>query len=150
MVAEVTLVAGLPGSGKTSYLSRMEREGWLIFDDYKAEAFEDCSKFRSSKHFSRLTNAVRAGSKCVVADINFCRKESQEEAERELLTEVPGAKVSWCCFENNPFACAVNIRKRPGRSDSQREQELGYLEEYSPVYHFPRGAAILPVWREQG
>ena len=150
MESEVVLIAGLPGSGKTTYVSRMSLGcwlGWLIFDDFKAQAFEDCSKFRSSTKFPELIRGLREGRKCAVADINFCKAESREEAESDITAAVPGVKLSWRCFKNEPSACEVNIRIRPGRTDLQRQQELKYLAEYSPIYEIPQRAVILPVWR---
>jgi hypothetical protein len=148
MESEVVLIAGLPGSGKTAYLSRLSQDGWLIFDDFKAQAFEDCSKFRSSARFPELIRVLREDRNCAAADIYFCRISSREEAELDITAEVPDIKLSWRCFENEPSACEVNIRRRPGRTDLQRQQELKYLAEYSPIYEIPQSAVILPVWRE--
>jgi hypothetical protein len=150
MESEVVLIAGLPGSGKTTYLSQMSVGcwlDWLIFDDFKAQAFQDCAKFRSSTKFPELIRALREGRNCVVADINLCKAESREEAERDIAAEVPGVKLNWRCFQNEPSSCAVNVRRRPSRTDLQRQRELQYLAEYSPIYEIPAGAVILPVWR---
>jgi predicted ATPase len=39
------MVAGLPGCGKTTYLDELRRAGWSVFDDFKAEAIGDSSRF---------------------------------------------------------------------------------------------------------
>lgn len=39
MVGEIILIAGLPGSGKTTHMDSMRRDGWTIFDDFKANAY---------------------------------------------------------------------------------------------------------------
>lgn len=44
----------------------------MVFDDFKALAYEDCSKFRNSRKLSALLAALRNGLSCVVADIDFC------------------------------------------------------------------------------
>src|ERR1700686_4002088 len=95
MESEVVLLVGLPGSGKTTYLSQMLKDGWLIFDDFKALAINDCSKFRNSQSFPKLIRALRDGRRCVVADINFCKTESREEAEHDLLGGVRSVGVRW-------------------------------------------------------
>jgi hypothetical protein len=142
MDGEIVLIAGLPGSGKTCYLSEMEEVGWLVFDDYKREGTS--LEFRNSPRFQQLREALNIGSRCIVADIHFCKTESREEAERELGTEIPGVRISWRFFENDLSSCELNIRRR-GRCTMQ--SELGYLQEYSPVYRPPKGAIIMPVWK---
>ena len=37
MSAEIILIAGLPGSGKTTYINAREQEGWSIFDDFQGQ-----------------------------------------------------------------------------------------------------------------
>jgi hypothetical protein len=143
---EIVLIAGLPGCGKTTYLCEMLRDHWLIFDDFKREAFNDSSKFRDSRKFSALIQALRDQLRCVVADINFCRLDSRQEAEREVCAEVPGVRLSWRFFENDPSACEANVTAR-NRVCLQRE--LNLIGEYSPLYCIPRDAVVLPVWRKK-
>jgi predicted ATPase len=45
MSAEIILIAGLPGSGKTMYMKALQQEGWSIFDDFKANAYNESSVF---------------------------------------------------------------------------------------------------------
>jgi hypothetical protein len=144
MNEQLILIAGLPGSGKTTYLCRMLRDGWLVFDDYKAEALEDCSKFGSSRKLLPLISALRASLRCAVADIDFCRTESRHEAEDALREQVPGVSLCWHFFENDPLACEANIRRR-NRDCLQRE--LGFLQELSPGYLIPDGAVVFAVRR---
>jgi hypothetical protein len=142
MNEQVILMAGLPGSGKTTHLCQMLRDGWLIFDDYKAQAFEDCSRFGSSRKFLPLISALRCGLRCAVADIDFCKAESREEAEVLLRAIVPGITLRWLFFKNDPSACEANIRSRDRR---QLQTELDNLHKYSTSYHIPQDADTLPV-----
>lgn len=89
-----------------------------------------------------LINALRDGVKCAVADIDFCKTESREEAERVVLAEVPGATLGWHFFKNDPSACEVNIKSR--NRDCLRK-ELGLLEQLSPSYRIPQDAAVFAV-----
>lgn len=145
MNKNVILIAGLPGCGKTTHLCQMFSDGWLVFDDFKARAFNDCSKFRESRKFRALTNALRDDIKCAVADIDFCRTEARHEAEHELLVEVPGVRHGWIFFENDPSACEENIRSR---NRTCFENELGYLLNYSPSYNIPQDAVVFPISRK--
>jgi hypothetical protein len=145
MNKEVVLLAGLPGCGKTACLCQMFRDGWLVFDDYKARAFEDCSKFGSSLKFLPLITALHEGLKCVVADIDFCAADARNEAEIILRAGIPGLNLRWEFFANDRTACEANVRSR-NRSCLQRELDL--IAKYSPSYHIPDGAVVLPVWRK--
>ena len=81
-MTEVILLAGLPGCGKTTHLCQMCRDGWLAFDDFKADAIDGSSDFSKSRKFRALIVALNDGLRCVLADIDFCKTESREEAER--------------------------------------------------------------------
>jgi hypothetical protein len=142
MNEQVILIAGLPGSGKTTYLCQMLQDHWFVFDDYKREAFGDSSEFRNSRKFRALVNALRDEVRCVVADIHFCHTESRQEAEDVLREEIPGVSIAWLFFENNPAACEANIRLR-GRDCLQKELEL--LQELSPVYSIPQDAVPFAI-----
>jgi len=145
MESEVVLIAGLPGCGKTTLLCQMLRDHWLIFDDFKREAFNNSSKFRDSRKFNALIHVLRDQVRCVVADINFCRLDSRHEAEREVLAEVPHVTLSRRFFENDPSSCEANARIR-NRVCLQRELDL--IAELSPLYCIPRDAVVLPVGRK--
>jgi len=114
----------------------------LAFDDFKDNAFDNCSEFRKSRKFRALIRALRDGLRCVVADIDFCKEESRAEAVTVLLAEVPGVKLDWRFFKNDPSACEANIksRNRPSLPD-----ELKNLQRYSEFYDIPQGAVVLPV-----
>ena len=116
----------------------------MIFDDYKAHPFEDCSKFGSSKNFLPLIIALRAGLKCVVADIDFCKTESREEAEGFLRAVVPSVQICRLFFENDPSTCEANVRSRNSPSC---EEELKKVRDYSARYEIPHGADTRPVAR---
>ena len=95
MTKNVILLAGLPGCGKTTYLCRMCGDGWLIFDDFKANAYENSSAFRKSRKFPALIVALRHGLKCVVADIDFCKAASREEADKAIRYEMGDVALAW-------------------------------------------------------
>lgn len=133
---------GLPGCGKTTYLNELERDSWSAFDDFKANALDDSPLFRNSRHFESLLAALRNGRRSVVADIDFCRRDSRAEAESDLRAAVPDLEIEWCFFENDERACAENIRRR---NRDRLETDLRKLREYSCVYSIPTEAGVRPV-----
>lgn len=142
MSGDLILLVGLPGCGKTTHLCQLCRDGWLIFDDFKANALDDSSTFCKSRKFPILIMALRNGLRCAVADIDFCKTESRDEAIRVIKAEIPNAKLSWRFFANDPVACEKNIR---ARNRPSLQTDLRKLAEYSAFYCIPQGAYVLPV-----
>jgi predicted kinase len=145
MSTEIILIAGLPGSGKTTYMKTMSLAGWLIFDDFKANAHNDSSTFWHSRNYEALLKALRDGQKCVVADIDFCKIDSRTEAESTLRTRIPDILLNWQFFENDFQACQANIKRRASRSINDN---LSALHTYHALYQIPIGAQVIKVWRE--
>jgi len=139
---EILFVAGLPGSGKTTYLCQLCRDGWSIFDDFKANARCDSKKFRNARMFDELIKKLHDGLPVAVADIDFCNRESRDEAESVLREEIPDTEIQWCFFAHDVDACRKNIirRDRPSRQD-----ELAKLCEYSSLYCIPVGACVRAI-----
>ena len=142
---EVRFIVGLPGSGKTPRLMRLQMEGWGIFDDYKARAHGDSTRFRSALRYAELVEALRDGKRCAVADMAFCRLADREEARKNLEEDVPGVVLHWDFFENDPQQCAENIR----RGERPPAPRLAKLAEFSPQYSPPSGTTFLPVTRDE-
>jgi RNase adaptor protein for sRNA GlmZ degradation len=143
MSAELILIAGLPGSGKTMHMKTMRDEGWTVYDDFKANAYNDSSVFWHSRHFDSLIGTLLEGQKCVVADIDFCKDGSRDEAESAIKTQFPNIALKWVFFANNVEACRANIARRASHSI---KENLRALATYQALYRIPSGAHILPVW----
>jgi|GEM_PF-1223574 len=142
--ANVLLIAGFPGSGKTTHMCDLSRDGWLVFDSFKSHAFDDCPALRKSRNFPALILALRNGVKCVVADVDFCRTESRAEADSVLRAEVPRIEISWLYFSHDKQACKANIIRRNKPSISQ---QLKTLADLSACYRIPWGADVRPSYR---
>jgi broad-specificity NMP kinase len=52
VAAEILLLAGLPGCGKTTYVKDLRLDGWSDFDDFKSEAVDNSPSFCKSKKLS--------------------------------------------------------------------------------------------------
>jgi stage III sporulation protein SpoIIIAA len=88
MAAEAIFIVGLPGCGKTTYLTHLESDGWEVFDDFKADSVDGSAEFRKAKKFNLLVSNLRAGIRCAVADVDFCRPASRQQAEGDIRAEV--------------------------------------------------------------
>lgn len=142
MKPEILLLVGLPGCGKTAYVDELRREGWECFDDFKSEAINNSPEFKMSSRFQSLLVRLRAGSRCAIADIDFCRTDSRREAMDTLAATVPGVLIRCCFFANDVQACERNIRRRDRDS---LEEDLRKLRAYSSDYLIPERANSRPV-----
>jgi AAA domain len=140
---EILILVGLPGCGKTTYIKELRSAGWADFDDFKSNAVNDSPAFTNASRFEELVASLHAGRKCVVADIDFCRTDSREEASNVLSSLLPRLNIRWCFFEPDPSTCERNVRHR---NRDSLNLDLAKLQEYSPVYHVPEGAELRPVF----
>jgi len=136
------LVAGLAGSGKTPYLNKLKSVGWTVFDDFKANARNNSPYFKNARCYEELILTLQKGRNCVVADMDFCKLEAREEAERILRQEIPTVVIEWRFLENNPEQCEKNIRQ----GDRELDSRLKKLKEYTAKYSIPNDATIIPVY----
>jgi hypothetical protein len=149
----ITLVVGLPGSGKSTYIARMQRDqpNLFVVHDFKKETLDGTARFSSSRDFDGLIAALRAGRDAALDDIGFCHPEARKWAERDIRSALDHRIVSasppanlnfrWVFFENDPAKCEANIRRRAKiETDRDLDKELAYLNKHSPNYVPPEGA----------
>jgi predicted kinase len=143
--AHLILLGGLPGSGKSKYLERLETEGWTVFDDFQKRAINNVALFRMSRHYSELVQALREGRPSVVADVRLVTAEYRDDAERTLRADLSGLAIELRLFELDQAQCAENIKNSPDPRDVPNR--LRILGEFAPQHSMPQGAVRLPVWR---
>ena len=120
--AEARFIVGLPGSGKTPYLRRLQTEGWVIFDDYQANADGNSPRFRAGRLYDELVKALRDGKRCAVADMKFCRPQDREEASNNLEEDVPASSFAGSFSRTTPsdapktFAKVRGLQSQDSRS----------------------------------
>jgi hypothetical protein len=147
---KVTIVIGLPGSGKSEHLKPARQRGEPLFDDFHREAINNSHAFEKSTHRDSLKAALVAGKDCVIADIVYCRSGNLNEARsginrisREIGTTVT---IELLFFANDPAACKANVLRR---NRAGLAKELAMIDELTGVYFIPPGAQTLAVWKPQ-
>ena len=147
-MGRVIFVAGLPGAGKSMYAAQLA--GALDaehIDDFKAGAINDNPNFNFSRHFQTLISGLIAGRTFIVADIDFCVRQSRKQAEYCVRSLVPDAHIEWHCFENDPDQCSANVVNRAAETKRDLAAELELIRFYASRYDVPEGAVVISVWR---
>ncbi len=118
----------------------MSRQGWIVIDDFNANAFNHSASFWSSRKLSALLVALRNDLICVAVDSDFCRPEAR--AESVIYGEVLGLDLNWIFFTNDYPAREAKIRRR-GRA--WQAADLENFRKYSDLYHIPPGTETIQI-----
>lgn len=134
MPQTVTILVGLPGSGKSTLLKERSDS---TFDDFHAG---DSTAFTASRHYQALTDELRSGKNCTIADIAYCAADRLGAAEdgvkslgKQLGIEL---EIKLLYFANDPDACRHNVVHR-----CSREHRGDYLAELKNIDFFAKSYA---------
>jgi hypothetical protein len=149
MKTKLTIICGLPGSGKSKWIEDHKGEfPGCVSDDFHANAIDDDSALRKSRDFNKLKKALQEGRNSCIADIAYCGSAHRETITRELeaIRGEMDFEIRWVAFEKDPDACLLNILKDPKRTGERRYDRIRKVMElyrkYSPV---PEWAEVVPV-----
>ncbi|MFA6586226.1 MAG: AAA family ATPase [Candidatus Paceibacterota bacterium] len=146
----ITIIIGLPGSGKTTYIKNNSEEfkNAVICDDYHKSSYKKSHEFKDSIYYQDLLTALKDGKDVVLTDIVWCKSERLkilEENVKEVLEKLEmKAKINYIYFENNREACKKNVLQR-NRSKEKVEREIELIDAWSPQYVIPQNALIVPI-----
>lgn len=151
---QITLLVGLPGSGKTTaaknILGHTEEyihstrdedghsksskkyigEGAIILDDIRS-IDEDLPAPGEYKHI-------------IITDVYLCFEDQRELALNILLDRYSeyDPKIIMVFFENAPKKCNINSKHR-----EDDDVVLTHIKELSEAYHIPEGAPVEKIWQ---
>lgn len=137
-VKKITLLVGLPCSGKTHLANEMAKLGqYVILDDisHNKELFK--LMFLSGKPDN--TDDI------IITDYSLCNPLTRKACESLLDRLFPDYEIYWIYFENNPEKCHNNAKRRTG--ESRKVDNL--IDLLSKQYTIPSDKVALEIWQEQ-
>mgnify|MGYP001117410672 CR=1 FL=1 len=121
----VTIIAGLPGSGKSTYMGKYIKEKggfWYIVDDYNSSMLE----------FTK--ERIHEKQNIIISSIDFCKKATLVEFKEMLETEFKDLDIDIIYFENNPHKCIENLIERSrNRGDYFKVTNIGSTQMIGEV-----------------
>jgi hypothetical protein len=143
VMPRIILLGGLPGSGKTPHMDQLAEDGWELYDDFQANAYDNSPRFPKARRYAELIQSLRRGHRCVVSDIRLVCADYRADAQQALQEAVGELSLDWRLFANDPLQCAKNIQSAAGQRPAA--PRLVALKEFSPKYSLPQGIVPLPV-----
>ncbi len=130
MSNKVTIIVGLPGSGKSYYGRRLALSRHCRFID-------DVSK--SYNTLQDIIDMLLQYKECVIADPQLCKEKARQAAQRAF--DKFGIESEWVFFTNDPRKCRENAKLRGNIA------EVGVdIDVFSRQYVIGEGK-VLPVWQ---
>lgn len=116
---DITVIVGLPGSGKSTFALKLINDNNFLIDD-----------FSLNRHL--LEDFKKSGKKeLVITDPLLCET-TQERAEKKLKFFLKNENINfkWVLFENDLKNCWTNVFER----EDNREISYNFVKELSKKY----------------
>ncbi|XWV24461.1 mg971 protein [Tupanvirus deep ocean] len=123
MNAQVVIIIGLPGSGKTTLSQKFIDDGYIIFDD-----------FVNTFYNGDLINKIISGSplrKFCINDPRLCQFDIFNKHITIIEKYVNRSNIYLILYENDPKTCLVNIQNRK----DNRKGITNTINNYSKFYY---------------
>lgn len=146
----LTILVGLPGSGKSTYAVNLQKKtpGMKRYEDFLG--VPRCLDEDRGLFF--LLDDVRSGRPVVADDVFLCRMHDRTIFETVLRPFVPdGYSVRWIYFSNSPAICRKNVEHRNRRkpSDARFRDAIHWVENLTSLYLIPPGIKPVEVAEHQ-
>ena len=119
----ITLIVGMPGSGKT-YLAYRLDDNAIVIDDIRSqnELPPPCEHL-------------------VITDVNFCDQTIRDKSVAILNERYGNPHIDFVFFENDAEKCRKNVLYR---NDGRNVE--GTIRRLAPIYQIPQGYKPRTIW----
>lgn len=128
---KITVIVGLPGSGKTTYGNSL---GGLFVDDTSIIGLKLVALAIQNKN-----------PHIVLSDVQLCRSSTRNQAKEWFAECAQGYEIEWVYFENDPVQCLANVASRKASGDDREVEDL--IQIMSQVYTIGDDGEVRRVWR---
>lgn len=126
MQKQITLLIGLPGSGKSDYISKNFTQGeYTVVDDPRKS----------------VDIPLVFDNHLIIADCHLCREQSMTGFKSFAEKNFPNIPINYIYFENNPEQCLKNAAFR---NDGRIVEPT--IRHMSKTYVIPEGITPIPVF----
>lgn len=130
---KITLIVGLPGSGKTTLANSMMTLDSFLIDDPSREDMPFKNALESGKSHIIICDPLLTLT-CSEVVIKFLIKKFGEDID-----------INWLYFDNDPVAAWNNHEAR--NKKVYRDINKAFFDHMSEKYIIPQGAEVIPVYK---
>lgn len=139
-IAKITLLVGLPGSGKSTLGNILAKESDSYFLDDISNQTSDINLF-----FADFFQTHQNIQHLIVSDVYFCYEKTLKKAQNILNNHFPNAILDVIYFENSYQKCLNNINYRISLGDDRKVLE--FLSNTSKTYTIPNHIQPVSIWQ---
>lgn len=129
---KVTLIVGLPGSGKTTYAKSLLSDDMFLIDD-------------PNKDKTLFDQAIASGKSHILLCDPLLIGAHMKRVEDFLKGKFDQIEFDWIYFENDPDAAWLNHLER--NKTDPRDISRKWFDKLSEQYVIPEGSVVMPVYK---
>lgn len=120
----LTIIGGLPGSGKTPLIEEMKRANDKLYFHHDFMTSGRAEDATSSPEYPKVLEKLRADNDCAIADCLFVQLNLVLQLVESIARENANVEFHWVIYENNPEKCISNILSNPNRTEDASARVL--------------------------